>query len=55
MNTSTLTILPVTEQDEDEYYCVASNGGADGSLYEDSSDYVMVTVYGQLMLYINNV
>ena len=24
VNTSTLTISPVTEQDEDEYYCVAS-------------------------------
>ena len=25
MNTSTLTISPVQQEDEDEYYCVASN------------------------------
>ena len=50
MNTSTLTISPVTEQDEDEYYCVASNGGADGSLYNDRSHDAMVTVYGELIL-----
>ena len=50
MNTSTLTISPVTEQDEDEYYCVASNGGEDGSLYMDKSDDAMVTVYGELVL-----
>ena len=51
MNTSTLTISPVTEQDEDEYYCVASNGGADGSLYNDKSHNAMVTVYGELVLH----
>ena len=33
VNTSTLTISSVTEQDEDEYYCVASNGESDGLLY----------------------
>ena len=50
MNTYTLTISPVTEQDEDEYFCVASNGGADRSLYEDRSHNVIVTVYGKLVL-----
>ena len=50
INTSTLTISPVTEQDEDEYCCVASNGGADGSLYEDRSHDAMVTVYDELLL-----
>ena len=49
MNTSILTISPVTEQDEYEYYCVASNGGADGSLYEDRSHDAMITVYGELI------
>ena len=31
MNTSTLTILSVTLQDMDEYYCVASNDLVDES------------------------
>ena len=55
MNTSTLTISPVTEQDEDEYYCVASNGGADGLLYNDRSYYAMVTVYGKIVYNTDNV
>ena len=49
VNTSTVTISPVTEQDEDEYYCIASNGGADGLLYSDTSNRAMVTVYGELV------
>ena len=47
VNTSTLTILLVTEQDEDEYYCVASNGGIDGLLYNDVSPRTKVIVYGK--------
>ena len=47
VNTSTLTISSVTEQDEDEYYCIASNGGPDGLLYSDMSNKAMVTVYGE--------
>ena len=47
VNTSTLTILLVTEQDEDEYYCVASNGGIDGLLYNDVSQRTQVNVYGK--------
>jgi len=47
VNTSTLTILLVTEQDEDEYYCVASNGGKDGLLYNDVSQRTQVNVYGK--------
>ena len=31
MNTSTLNISSVTEKDEDEYYCVASNNVRDKS------------------------
>ena len=50
VNTSMLTISSVTEQDEDEYYCVASNGGADGLLYNLESHDAMVTVYGELVL-----
>ena len=46
VNTSTLTISPVTEQDEDEYYCVASNRITDGSQYSDISDRAMITLYG---------
>ena len=51
VNTSTLTISPVTEQDEDKYYCIASNGGADGLLYSDTSNRAMITVYGMLVVY----
>ena len=52
VNTSTLTISSVTEQDEDEYYCIASNGGPDGSLYSDTSQRAMVTVYGKNNVYL---
>ena len=31
MNTPTLTISPVQQEDEDEYYCVASNNILDES------------------------
>ena len=48
VNTSTLTISSVTEQDENEYYCVASNGGPEGLTYSDTSNKAMVTVYGKL-------
>ena len=47
MNTSTLTISSVTEQDEDEYYCISSNGGPDGLLYSDTSNKAIITVYGE--------
>ena len=55
VNTSTLTISPVRREDEDEYYCVASNGGVDGSLYNDTSRRAMITVYGKLIIAIANV
>ena len=48
VNTSTLTISSVTEQDEGDYYCVASNGGMDGLLYSNESQKSSVTVYGKL-------
>ena len=49
VNTSTLTISPVTEQDEDRYYCVASNGGRDGLLYINSSKRAIIIVYGKVV------
>ena len=47
MNKSILTIYPVTEQDEGEYYCIVRNEGADGKVYNDTSQNAMVTVYGK--------
>ena len=47
VNTSTLTISPVQQEDEDKYYCVASNGGLDGLSYSDISDKALVTLYGK--------
>ena len=47
MNTSTLTISSVQQEDEDEYYCVASNRRIDGLQYSDISHRAMVTVYGK--------
>ena len=54
VNTPTLSISSVTEQDEDKYYCVASNGGMDGSLYHNTSQRTIIIVYGESTLsYIN--
>ena len=50
VSTSILTTSSVRERDEDEYYCIASNGGADGLLYNDRSHNAMVTVYSELVL-----
>ena len=48
VNTSTLTISPVQQEDEDEYYCVASNGGVDGlQYYSDISQRAIVTIYSK--------
>jgi len=52
VNTSTLTLLSVREQDEDEYYCIASNGVVVGlKVYMNISQKANVTVYGKLVLY----
>ena len=51
VNTSTLTISSVTEQDEDEYYCVANYGGSNGSLFSVTSHKAMITVYGESPMY----
>ena len=47
VNTPTLTISPVQQEDEDEYYCVASNGALDGLTYSDISGKALVTLYGK--------
>ena len=49
VNTSTLTISPVQQEDKDEYYCVASNEGINGSLYNDTSQSAKITVYGKVI------
>ena len=46
VTTSTLTISPVREEDEDEYYCVTTNGGVDGMRYIDRSQVAQVIVFG---------
>ena len=51
VTTSTLTISPVREEDEDEYYCVTTNGGVDGMRYSDRSQVAQVTVYGKGTLF----
>ena len=43
VNTSTLTISSVTEQDEDEYYCVAS---LNETILSYMSNIVKLSVYG---------
>ena len=47
VNTSTLTISPVTEQDEDEYYCVANYSIVNGTILSDISNRAKVIVYGK--------
>jgi len=53
VNSSTLTISPVREDDEDEYYCVTTNGGVDGMRYDDMSHKAQITVFGKLFMYVN--
>ena len=48
VNTPNLTISPVQQEDEDEYYCLTSNGGWDGLLYNQTSNKAMVVVYGEI-------
>ena len=47
VNTSTLTISLVQQEDEDEYYCVASYGVVNGMDHGDTSQNANVTVYGK--------
>jgi len=46
VNTPTLNISSVKEEDEDEYYCMVSNGGIDGRRYYNKSQNAAITVYG---------
>ena len=45
--TSTLTISPITEQDEDEYYCMASYAIVNGTLHNVTSNKTNIIVYGE--------
>ena len=54
VNTSTLIISSLKEQDEDEYYCIASNGGPDGLLYSDTSNRTILIAFGELTMYIHS-
>ena len=47
VNTSTLTISPVTEQDEDEYYCVANYSTVNGTLHNVTSSKANIIIYGE--------
>ena len=47
MNTPILTISPVQQEDEDEYYCVASYGVVHGTLHNDASNKANITVYSK--------
>ena len=51
VNTSTLTISPVQQEDEDEYYCVASYGVVNGMDHRDESERAKITVLGMCVLY----
>ena len=50
VNTSTLTISPVQQEDEDEYYCVASYGVLNGMDHSGTSLNANVTVYGKELI-----
>jgi len=52
VNTQNLTISPVREEDEDEYYCVTTNGGMGGMRYNDTSQKVHVTVFGKFVQFV---
>ena len=47
VNTSTLTISPVTEQDEGQYYCVATYSTVNRALCNITSNKGTITVYGE--------
>ena len=46
VNTPTLIISPVQQEDEDEYYCVASYGVVNGMDHSDESERAKITVFG---------
>ena len=57
VNTSTLTISSVTEQDEDEYYCVVNYNTVNGTLHNITSNKANIIVYGEqwtVYTFVNN-
>ena len=58
INTSILIISSLTEQDEDEYYCVANYGPVNGTLHTVTSNKANIIVYGEQWIpfgYVNNI
>ena len=55
VNTSTLTISSVQQEDEDEYYCVASYGVVNGMDHSDESERAKIIVFGMYVLYAYNI
>ena len=49
MNTSILIISPVQQEDEDEYFCVASYGVVNGMNHSDESERAKITVFGMYL------
>jgi len=47
VDTPNLTISPVREDDEDEYYCMVSNKGKSGQAYHNKSQNAAIIVYGK--------
>ena len=47
VNTSTLTISPVQQEDEDEYYCEGSYGVVNGTNHTAVSQKANIIVYGE--------
>jgi len=46
VKTSTLTISPITQEDEDEYYCVASYGVVNRMNHSAESKRAKITMFG---------
>ena len=59
INRRKLAISPVQQEDEDEYYCVASYGVVNGINHNDTSHRANVTIYGKelksLAIYNHNI
>ena len=47
VNTPNLTISSIQQEDEDEYYCVASYGVVNGMNHSDESEIAAIIVYGK--------